>query len=145
MKQFLHILCPICHAKNRLPQSRLVDKPNCGGCKNPLFTRQPISIEQGLFDKYIQGNDIPLLVDFWAPWCGPCKAFSPHFEAAAKLLEPNIRLLKVNTENAQQVAARYAIQSIPSLVIFKDGKELTRMAGAMGAQDLVRWVKSQIN
>jgi thioredoxin 2 len=128
-----------------LPEAKLADRPNCGGCKSPLFNGQPLTIEQGLFDKYLQGNDIPLLADFWAPWCGPCKAFAPQFEAAAKSLEPKVRLLKVNTENAQQIAARFSIQSIPSLVIFKDGKELTRVAGAMGSQELVRWVNNQIH
>ena len=145
MNKTLHIICPSCHAKKRVPKSKLSDRPNCGGCQNPLFSGQPLAIEQDLFDKYLHGNDIPLLVDFWAPWCGPCKAFAPQFEAAAKSLEHKVRLLKVNTENAQQIATRFSIQSIPSLVIFKGGKEITRVAGAMGAQELVRWVNSKIH
>lgn len=143
MTDFTHLLCPNCHAKNRLPSEKITHDPKCGSCKNKLFQGAPLEIEQGLFDKYITGNDIPLLIDFWAPWCAPCKTFSPHFAAAAKSLEPKVRLLKVNTENAQQISARYGIQSIPSLLIFKNGKEQARVAGAMSTQQLIRWVNEQ--
>jgi len=140
----LHIVCPHCHATNRVPKERLGASPKCGGCHQSLFTAQPIALTENNFDLHISHSDIPLLVDFWAPWCGPCKMMAPTFAKAATTLEPNIRLVKINTEEQQGLAARYNIRSIPTLALFKSGQEIARQAGAMSEQDLVRWAQANI-
>jgi thioredoxin 2 len=138
----LHIVCPHCHATNRVPDDRLSASPNCGACHQPLFTAQPVELTETLFNKHIAGNDIAVLVDFWAPWCGPCRMMAPAFVQAAATLEPNMRLAKVNTEEQQGLAARYHIRSIPTLVLFKGGREITRQSGAMNERDIVRWARA---
>jgi thioredoxin 2 len=143
MSESLHLVCPHCQAINRLPAERLQQQPNCGQCHQPIFTGQPAELSGASFVKHIGRNDIPVVVDFWAPWCGPCKMMAPQFAQAAGLLEPQVRLAKVNTEAEQGVATQYGIRSIPTLVLFKGGREVARQAGAMGAQDIVRWVLSQ--
>ncbi|TSA49443.1 MAG: thioredoxin TrxC [Nitrosomonadales bacterium] len=142
MSDTLHLVCPHCHAVNRVPSAKLNYHPNCGQCHRALFEAHPLELTAATFDKHLAHSGIPLLVDFWAPWCGPCRMMAPAFEQAASLLEPNVRLVKVNTEIEQAVAARYAIRSIPTLTLFSNGREVARQAGAMGAQDIVRWVQS---
>ena len=144
MNDTTHIVCPHCHTINRLPITRLTEHPNCGKCQKALFNGKPILLNQTLFERHINHNDIPVLVDFWAEWCGPCKMMAPFFESAAALLEPRARLIKVNIETEQDLAARYAIQSIPTLVLFLHGKELARNSGAMGTQEIVRWVTQKL-
>ncbi|GBG13323.1 thioredoxin 2 [Novimethylophilus kurashikiensis] len=139
-----HLVCPHCHAINRMPPERLDQHPNCGQCHQPIFTGHPISLTTSTFSKHIERNDIPVLVDFWAPWCGPCRMMAPAFEEAARLLEPQVRLVKVDTEAEQRLGAQYAIRSIPTLALFKDGREIARQAGAMGTQDMMRWVKAHL-
>lgn len=138
----LHIVCPHCHTTNRVARSALALTPDCGKCHRPLFEGKPVALDPAAFDKHIARSQVPVLVDFWAPWCGPCRAMAPQFEAAARQLEPGMRLAKVNTEEAQALGARLQIRSIPTLALFVDGKEVARQAGAMGAADIVRWARS---
>lgn len=144
MSETIYILCPHCHAINRLPASRLTEQPHCGKCQSALFDGKPIILNQNHFERHINRDDIPVLVDFWAQWCGPCKMMAPHFESAARLLEPRVRLAKVNIEAEQALASRYAIQSIPTLLLFHHGREIARNNGAMGSNDIVQWVNKQL-
>jgi len=139
----LHIVCPACSAVNRIPADKLSANPNCGKCHQPLFTGHPVELNAAGFKQHISRNDIPVVVDFWAPWCGPCKMMAPAFEQAAAELAPAVRLAKLNTEVEQQLGANLGIRSIPTMVVFKGGQEVARQAGALGAADIVRWVRSQ--
>lgn len=138
----LHVVCPHCDVVNRLPAERLSERPDCGKCHHPLFDGRPAALTSENFDRHAGRADLPLLVDFWAPWCGPCRMMAPAFEQAASQLEPHVRLAKVNTEEQPALAARFAIRSIPTLALFLHGRELARQAGAMGAADIIRWVRS---
>ncbi len=139
----LHLVCPHCQAINRLPGDRLAQQPNCGQCHQPLFTGQPTALTAATFSRCIGRNEIPVLVDFWAPWCGPCKMMAPAFAEAAGLLEPDFRLAKVDTEAEQMLGGQFNIRSIPTLALFVAGKEIARQAGAMGTADIVRWARAQ--
>jgi thioredoxin 2 len=118
--------------------------PDCGKCHSPLFDGRPVALDEAAFDRHIGRSELPVLVDFWAPWCGPCRAMAPQFEAAARQLEPGMRLVKVNTEEAQALGARLQIRSIPTLALFVGGREVARQAGALGAADIVRWARSHL-
>ena len=136
-----HIVCPNCNAVNRIPADKPAAQGKCGRCHRPLFDGHPTAATLAGFDAQIQKSDIPVVVDFWADWCGPCKAMAPHFERVAGELEPEFRFLKVDTEAEPELAARYQIRSIPTLMVFKNGAIIAQQAGAMDSGSLRNWLK----
>lgn len=144
MQDSLNVVCPHCGGVNRLPARRLQDGGRCGKCHAPLFDGKPLSVADAGLKKQLSRSDVPLLVDFWAPWCGPCKSMAPAFEQAAKTLEPSVRLLKIDTEQAQGFAGQLGIRSIPTLVLFSGGQEKARVSGAMDARSIVAWARQNL-
>ncbi len=140
MSELQQVNCPHCHRANRVPCARLVDRPKCGACKNPLFGIKPIELSAAAFSRQVAPENLPLLVDFWASWCGPCQMMAPEFEKAAVRFDTRVRFAKLNTETEQSVAANYNIRSIPTLILFKGGKEVARQAGAMNAPQIAQWL-----
>ena len=137
------VVCPHCDTLNRLPRAKLEAGGKCGQCGKLLFEGRPLPLDAARFERHLEKSDLPLLVDFWAPWCGPCKMMAPEFEKAARRLEPRFRLVKVNVDDAPALASRYAIRSIPTLTLLHRGREIARTAGAMAAGDLEQWVARQ--
>jgi thioredoxin 2 len=142
MSDTIIVVCPHCHAPNRLPRHRLSEDGRCGQCKQALFTRSPLALDSISFDRHVGRSELPVVVDFWAPWCGPCRMMAPTFEQAASELEPQYRLAKVNTEAHPELGARFNIRSIPTLVMFQNGREIARQSGALDKSSLVRWIRT---
>ncbi len=139
----VHVTCSHCGSKNRLPQERLGDKPVCGKCKKPVLGNKPLQLGGANVAAVLNHNDLPVLVDCWAPWCGPCKTFAPIFDQAASQWQTKLRLAKLNTEVEQGVASRWGIRSIPTLILFRQGKEVARMSGALPLPQLQQWLQQQ--
>jgi thioredoxin 2 len=146
MAESLIVVCPSCNTLNRAPQEKLAagSSGKCGKCGAPLFEGHPVALNAQSFETHASKSDIPLLVDFWAPWCGPCKAMAPQFEQAAGHLEPKVRFAKVNTDDEQELAGRFRIQGIPTMILFKHGREIARQSGMMNAAGIERWVQQAL-
>ena len=135
----IQVACPACLTANRVPGARLAEDPKCGKCGAALLGGVPLELAEAQFDDFVRRTELPVIADFWAPWCGPCRAMAPHFERAARELKGRARLVKVNTEQAPGLAARMGIRAIPTIALFRNGAEVKRVSGALDAAALVRW------
>jgi thioredoxin 2 len=144
MTEPIHVVCGHCDSIVRLPSDRLTEAPRCPKCRFPLFEGKPITLTGGNFDQHIRRGDLPVVVDFWAPWCAPCVAMAPYYEEAARKLEPKLRFAKLNTEEETSPASRFNIRSIPTLIVFRAGQEIDRQSGAMDAGALTRWLNAHV-
>ena len=144
MTQPVLVVCPTCNTINRIPADKMVADPVCGKCSKSIFTGTPMELNGGNFKQHISRNEIPVVVDFWAPWCGPCKMMAPWFKEAAQKMEPRVRFAKVDTEQNQGLGNQFGIRSIPTLMLFRNGKEIARKAGALQAAQIINWIQAQL-
>ena len=140
----IHITCPVCQAKNRISAAKIAANPTCGACQAPLFPDAPFELSEAKLNKHLKNDEVPLLVDFWAPWCGPCRMMAPMFAEASKQMSPKVRFAKLDTEQHQAVGSRFQIRGIPLIILFDHGKEVARQAGAMDARGIVGWVRQHL-
>ncbi len=143
--QKIHLVCPHCNATNRVPLDKLQAELSCGQCHASLLNAQPDNLNEAAFNAQLKKSDLPLVVDFWAPWCGPCRMMAPAYEKVSQDMQGKARFVKVNTEDEQGLAAKYSIRSIPTLAVFAAGREVARQPGAMSAPDLARWVSAALH
>ena len=139
----MHLVCPACAATNRVPEAKLHDGPVCGKCGTALMDPKPVALDDATLPKFVAGTELPVLVDFWAEWCGPCRTMAPHFASAAQQL-PGVRFAKVDSDASPRASAAYAIRSIPTLILFAKGAEVARLSGAMPSGQLIAWVRSYV-
>ncbi len=144
MKSSAQIVCPSCSALNRVPRDRPAAAARCGACHHALFSAHPTEVDETGFERHLRSSDIPLLLDVWAPWCGPCRMMAPQFERAATMLEPEVRLLKLNADEAPNVSARLGVRGIPAMYLFRNGSVLAQTAGVMNADGIARWTRSHL-
>ena len=143
--QKIHLVCPLCNATNRVPLDKLQAELSCGQCHASLLNAQPDNLNEAAFNAQLKKSDLPLVVDFWAQWCGPCRMMAPAYEKVSQDMQGKARFVKVNTEDEQGLAAKYSIRSIPTLAVFAAGREVARQPGAMSAPDLARWVSAALH
>ncbi len=144
MEKTVHVVCPHCDAVNRVGADKPALEARCGKCHRALFEGRPAALSEGRFERHLQRSGLPLVVDFWAEWCGPCKMMAPLFEEAARRLEPRVRFAKVDTDRNQELAARFGIRGIPTLILFEGGREVDRATGAMDLTHLLQWVERHL-
>jgi thioredoxin 2 len=144
MSQPIHVVCGNCDSVVRIPDDKLGQEPRCPKCHHALLPGEPLALKTASFDRHLARNDLPLIVDFWAPWCGPCKMMAPHYEEATRRLQTKARFAKVNSDDEPSLSARFGIRGIPTLIVFKQGQELARQSGAMELGGLLRWLQPHL-